>query len=83
MEAIDITKKPPNYPANKHSSHSFSHRPSCAQIIAYLVIGGEYIVYFTCIMDLLGEWVVSGLYIGTGVLMLAFAIVASCSNPTD
>ena len=80
---VDITRIPPNYPTAKHASHSFSHRASFPQVIAYLVIAGGIAIYFVCLRQLYQNWVLMGLYLGSGLLMVLTAVVASCSNPTD
>lgn len=35
---VDLDSRPPNYSKEKHASNAFSHKPSVAQIGAYLVI---------------------------------------------
>lgn len=74
---------PPNYPAPKHATHSFSHSPSVPQMVAYCFICCEIVVYFGCLHSINPNYILFGFYCASTVLMLVFAAICSFSNPTD
>lgn len=80
---INIEDQPPNYPKASHGSHGFSLGPSFAQVASYIIITAEIVVFFVCVHQVLQNYVILGLYVGFGVLMIVSALVCSCSNPTD
>lgn len=79
----DLNLQPPNYPSTRHASHTFSHSPSIPQIISYVCIIAEIIIYFVCIHQKYQNYILMGFYILSGILMIITAAVCSSTNPTD
>lgn len=82
-DAPDVLKQPPNYPSSRHASHTFSHSPSVPQILAYMIVTAEILVYFLCLRQLYENYIVLGLYCGFGVIVLVSGAICSATNPTD
>lgn len=74
---------PPNYDLNLHATNGFSHKPSPAQIISYLVIIASITIYFTSVLPTLNIIILLILYIIFGTLMIISAGWATAIDPTD
>lgn len=81
IEAFD--SPPPNYSLNKHARHGFSHRPSPAQIAAYLIIASSIAIYFSSTLALYFSNALLVLYLLFGLAMVVSTALATLNDPTD
>lgn len=81
--APDTSSQPPNYPRVRHASHTFSHTPSLPQLFAYLSVAAELVIYYVCLHRLYLNYILLGVYSASAGLVIAFALICSCTNPTD
>ena len=74
---------PPSYSLKEHATHGFSHSPSLAQIVSYLIIAYTVLVYLLCTISITQSTPLLVLFSLSLATLVISSGIATLMDPTD